>query len=101
MQVNQNNMTICVHKHNQKMTRNFDSFHTPHRALLFTVVFLRRLVILEDINNVYARGDLGDHSPHQPDQPDAAKTESQPRKHKILRAGCENKKQQLWRLFGP
>ena len=28
VQVNQNNMTICVHKHNQKMTRNFDSFHT-------------------------------------------------------------------------
>ena len=58
-------------------------------------------MILEDIINVFARGDLGDHSPHMPDQPDAAKTESQPRKHKILRAGCETKNSNCGDCSGP
>ena len=82
VQVNQNNMTICVHKHNQKMTRNFDSFHTPC-TFPCCQMFWRGL-ILEDINNICARGDRGDHSPPKL----AAKSQPQPRKYRKQRAGC-------------
>ena len=53
-------------------------------------------LILEDINNVPARGVLDDHSPHTPDQP-AAKSQS----HKIQRAVCETKSSNCGDCSGP